>query len=68
VRKRRTEVDELLGKVAELGRGSGVETPALRTLIALVHDIEEGRREISRGTFEVLRRQCEPGSQTTCAA
>jgi 2-dehydropantoate 2-reductase len=68
VRKRRTEVNELLGKVVELGRDAGVETPALSTLIALIHDIEDGRREISRDTFEVLRRQCEPSSQTTFAA
>ena len=68
VRKRRTEVNELLGKVVELGRDAGVETPALSTLIALIHDIEDGRREISRDTFEVLRRQCEPCSLTTFAA
>ncbi|HUN70543.1 MAG TPA: 2-dehydropantoate 2-reductase N-terminal domain-containing protein [Burkholderiales bacterium] len=68
VRKRRTEVDELLGKVAEFGRAAGVATPALDALIALVHDIEDGRRKISHDTFEALRKQCEPGSRTTFAA
>jgi 2-dehydropantoate 2-reductase len=68
VRKRRTEVDELLGKVSELGRQLGVGTPVLDTLIHLVHDIEQGRREISRDTFDVLLNQCEPGFQTTSAA
>jgi 2-dehydropantoate 2-reductase len=68
VRKRRTEVDELLGKVVEIGRAAGVATPALSTLVALVHDIEDGRRELSRDTFDVLRRQCEPSSRTTFAA
>ena len=68
VRKRRTEVDELLGKVAELGRQHGVGTPVLDTLIHLVHDIERGRREISRETFDILLAQCEPGFQTISAA
>jgi 2-dehydropantoate 2-reductase len=61
VRKRKTEVDELLGKVSVLGRESGVATPALDTLVGLVHDIEEGRRELSWPTFEVLLKVCEHG-------
>lgn len=68
VRKRRTEVDELLGKVSAAGRRVGVGTPLLDTLIDLVHDIEEGRRQISRDTFNVLLTQCEPGSRTISAA
>ena len=67
VRKRRTEVDELLGRVAELGRQAGVATPALRTLIGLVHDIEDGRRGLSMDTFKVLLGACEQLSQTTSA-
>lgn len=61
VRKRRTEIDPLIGKVAELGRKAGVDTPALRTLIGLVHDIEEGRRELSRETFGILLDECTRG-------
>ena len=68
VRKRRTEVDELLGKVVAFGRKLGVRTPLLETLITLVHDIEEGRRGISRETFDVLLSQCEPGFQKISAA
>jgi 2-dehydropantoate 2-reductase len=68
VRKRRTEVDELLGKVVESGRAAGVDTPLLRTLVALVHDIEDGRRQLSRDTFQVLLDQCERDSPTTFAA
>jgi len=67
VRKRRTEVDELLGKVSEIGRELGVATPILDALIGLVHDIEEGRRALSRDTFDILLNQCEPGFQTTFA-
>jgi 2-dehydropantoate 2-reductase len=59
VRKRKTEVDELLGKVSALGRANGVVTPALDKLIALVHDIEQGRRDLSWPTFEVLLNVCE---------
>lgn len=68
VRKRRTEVDELLGKVVELGRAAGVDTPALRTLVELVHDIEDGRRALSEETFQVLLEKCERDFQTTSAA
>ena len=68
VRKRRTEVDELVGKVVEQGRAAGVKTPLLETLIALVHDLEEGRRELSWNTFAVLHGQCAQDSPTTSAA
>jgi 2-dehydropantoate 2-reductase len=67
VRKRRTEVDELLGKVTEVARRLGIDTPLLDTLIDLVHDIERGRRELSRDTFDVLLQQCEPDFRTTFA-
>ena len=58
VRKRRTEIDPILGKVAGFGRQAGVDTPGLRTLISLVHDIEDGRRVQSWATFQVLLAQC----------
>ena len=58
VRKRRTEIDPLMGKVVELGGEAGVDTPAIRILIGLVHDIEEGRRELSPQTFGVLLDHC----------
>ena len=58
VRKRRTEVDPLMGAVAAEGRRLGVPTPALDLLISLVHDIEEGRRALSPETFNVLRERC----------
>jgi 2-dehydropantoate 2-reductase len=58
VRKRRTEIDPLMGKVVELGQEAGVGTPTLQTLIALVHDIEQGRRELSRETFGILLDHC----------
>ena len=58
VRKRRTEVDPLLGAVAAEARRHLLVTPALDKLIALVHDIENGRRELSSDTFNVLAKFC----------
>lgn len=68
VRKRRTEVDVLLGVVADLGRALAVPTPALDLLVGLVHDVEEGRRDLSMDTFNVLRNACERLSRPSCAA
>ena len=50
--------------IAELGREVGVATPAIACLVALVHDIEEGRRPMSFATFEVLIDTCEAASTT----
>jgi 2-dehydropantoate 2-reductase len=58
VRKRRTEVDPQIGTIAELGAEAGVDTPAIRTLVDLVHDIEDGRRPMSFATFQVLIDAC----------
>jgi 2-dehydropantoate 2-reductase len=58
VRKRKSEIDPQIGIVAELGREVGVDTPAIRTLVALIHDIEDGRRPMSSATFQVLVDAC----------
>lgn len=58
VRKRRTEIDPLMGTVVALARESGVQTWAIETLIGLVHDVEQGRRELSWDTFRVLLDAC----------
>ena len=58
VRKRRTEVDPQIGTIAELGKEAGVDTPAIRTLVGLIHDIEEGRRPMSPATMQVLIDAC----------
>lgn len=54
VRRRKTEVDQQLGVVAEIASGQGIDTPLLCRLIELIHDIEEGRREMSIDTFHEL--------------
>lgn len=58
VRKRKTEVDPQVGAVAEIAAGHGIETPLLSRLTALIHDIEDGRREMSAETFHELTKVC----------
>ncbi len=54
VRKRKTEVDPQVGAVADIATGHGIDTPLLRRLVALIHDLEDGRREMSPKTFHEL--------------
>ena len=54
VRKRKTEVDPQIGTIAEIAAGHNIDTPLLRRLVELIHDIEEGRREMSTETFHEL--------------
>ncbi len=54
VRKRPTEVDAQLGIVVILGQAAGVEAPITARLVALIHDIEQGRRPMSLETLDVL--------------
>ncbi len=64
VRKRKTEVDPQIGIIAVLGREVGVPTPALETLVTLIHDIEEGRRPMAFETLKVLIDRCRSVSTT----
>ena len=68
VRKRTTEVDPQIGVIAELGRACGVATPALRRLVELIHDIEDGRREMAYTTFERLIETCAAAPRTPAHA
>ena len=58
VRKRKTEVDAQIGMVIEVAEELGIETPALRKLVELIHDIEQGRRPQSFDTLKLLIEQC----------
>jgi len=62
VRKRKTEVDPQIGIVSALGREAGIATPAIDTLVQLVHDIEDGRRPLSYQTLKVLIDTCRSAS------
>lgn len=54
VRKRKTEVDPQVGAVAAIAARHDIDTPLLLRLVELIHDIEEGRREMSPETFHEL--------------
>lgn len=56
VRRRRTEVDTQLGIVAALARERGVATPLNDRLIAMIHELEDGRRSMDPGNLEELAR------------
>jgi 2-dehydropantoate 2-reductase len=58
VRKRKTEADAQIAIVDRLAREKGMDTPAIRTLVALVHDVEEGRRPMGFDTLKVLIDRC----------
>ncbi len=58
VRKRRTEVDAQIAVIDRLGREAGIETPTIRALVGLVHDIEDGRRPMSPDAFAQLEPAC----------
>jgi len=54
VRKRKTEVDPQVGVVAQIAASHAIDTPLLKRLVELIHDIEDGRREMSDDTFHEL--------------
>jgi 2-dehydropantoate 2-reductase len=54
VRKRRTEIDPQIGPAVEIGARHGIPTPLCARLIALIHDIEEGRRPLAWATLDAL--------------
>jgi 2-dehydropantoate 2-reductase len=58
VRRRKTEIDPQIGIIAALGREAGVETPLIRRLVELIHDVEDGKRQRSLETFRILIDAC----------
>jgi 2-dehydropantoate 2-reductase len=54
VRKRRTEVDALLGPVVRIGEQLGVPTPLTAHLVGQIHEIEDGRRPQQRANLDEL--------------
>ncbi len=58
VRKRRTEVDPQIGIIATLGEDVRVEAPAIRHLVALIHQIEDGVSPQSLATMQSLIDLC----------
>ncbi len=56
VRKRATEVDAQLGPVVAEGAAHGVPTPVTARLIAMIHEIEGGRRPLAQDNLVELAR------------
>ncbi|MGL4496700.1 MAG: ketopantoate reductase family protein [Beijerinckiaceae bacterium] len=62
VRKRRTEVDAQIGVIATLGHEAGIDTPAIRKLVELIHAIENGTMPMAYSTFQDLITVCTSAS------
>ena len=59
MRKRKTEVDPADRRSsARSAREAGIATPAIDRLVALIHDVEDGRRPLSFATFQELIDTC----------
>jgi 2-dehydropantoate 2-reductase len=54
VRRRKTEVDQQIGLVAEIGASHGFSMPLTRALVTMIHDLEEGRRVMSWDNVDEL--------------
>jgi 2-dehydropantoate 2-reductase len=54
VRKRKTEVDAQVAAIGAIGKEVGVATPLIERLVALIHEIEDGRRPLSWDTLDAL--------------
>ena len=59
VRKRKTEVTEQLGILVELANKVDFDAPLIKLIIDLIHDVENGQREMFSETFAVLLDRCE---------
>ena len=59
VRKRKTEVTEQLGILVELANEVEYDVPLITTIIDLIHDIEDGVRDMSDETFAILLNRCQ---------
>jgi 2-dehydropantoate 2-reductase len=56
IRKRRTEVDVQIAPIAEIGERHGIDCRATRRLVAMIHEVEEGRRPMTDDNLLELAR------------
>ncbi len=54
IRKRRTEVDVQIAPIAAIGAELGIDCPAIRALVAMIHEVEGGRRSLSDDNLREL--------------
>lgn len=62
VRKRKTEADAQLGPIVRFGAQAGIPTPATAGVIAMIHEIEDGRRSLAWDNLDELARRLPPSS------
>jgi 2-dehydropantoate 2-reductase len=58
VRRRETEVDQQIGLAAQIGTGHGLPMPLTNRLVEMIHDLENGRRQMSWGNLDELDSLC----------
>jgi 2-dehydropantoate 2-reductase len=56
VRRRRTEVDVQIAPIAEIGATHGIDTPLVRRLVEMIHEVEQGARPQARDNLIALAR------------
>jgi 2-dehydropantoate 2-reductase len=56
VRHRKTEVDHQIGAVAEIGAGNGLPMTLTKTVVRMIHEIEDGTRERALANLDDLER------------
>ena len=56
IRKRKTEVDAQVLPVVEIGSSLGVPTPLTARLVAMIHEIEDGKRPLDLANLDDLAR------------
>jgi 2-dehydropantoate 2-reductase len=54
VRKRRTEVDFQIAPIVQIGERYGLSSPALKRLVEMIHEIEDGKRMLDDSNLIVL--------------
>ncbi|MCF3935707.1 ketopantoate reductase family protein [Acuticoccus sp. M5D2P5] len=54
IRKRRTEVDQLVAPIVTIGARHGIDCPTLARLVEMIHEVEEGDRLMSDDNLLVL--------------
>ena len=57
VRNRPTEVDQQIGQAAEIGAGHGLPMPLTRSVVRMIHDLEQGRWQRGLANVEELNAQ-----------
>jgi 2-dehydropantoate 2-reductase len=54
VRKRKTEVDGIIGETVRQGEKLGISLPRLKRLMEMIHEMEDGKRIMDFKNFKEL--------------